>query len=79
MTSEEIERTITQMLAVQRELQETQIRQGQIQERQGREIDRLLELSDRLIRLNIDRINAELSLEERILNLAKRPERLENK
>ena len=72
MTPEEIEKTINQMLAVQKELQESQIKQGQ-------EIDRLLELSDRLIRLNIDRVSAELSLEERLINLAQRVERLENR
>jgi hypothetical protein len=72
MTPEEIAKTITGMLAVQRELQESQIRQGE-------EIDQLLNLADRLIRLNVDRVTAELNLEERILNLAQRVERLENK
>lgn len=86
MTPEEIEKTITQILAVQRELQESQISLQQTQEklqetqiRQGLEIDRLLELSDRLIRLIVDRVSAELNLEERLLNLAQRVERLESR
>jgi len=70
MTPEEIQRTIEQMLAVQRELQETQLRQRD-------EIDRMLRLVDRLIGYSITNESDHLSLEERMTALERRVRRLE--
>ncbi len=72
MTPQEIENTLNNMLAIQKELQETQIKQGQ-------DIDKLIRLGEQLIRLNIDRVTAEMTIEERLANLAIRVEELENK
>jgi polyhydroxyalkanoate synthesis regulator phasin len=70
MTPEEIQRTIEQMLAVQRELQETQLRQRD-------DIDRLIRLVDRLIGYSITNESDHLSLEERMTALERRVRRLE--
>ncbi|KAM3090091.1 hypothetical protein ACKFKF_35075 [Phormidesmis sp. 146-12] len=70
MTPEEIERTIEQMLEVQRGLQNSQLRQRD-------ELDRMLRLVDRLIGYSITNESEHLSLEERMDALERRMRRLE--
>lgn len=59
MTPEEIQRTIEQMLAVQRELQDSQLRQRE-------ELDRMLGLVDQLIACSSANDLENLTLEERL-------------
>lgn len=70
MTPEEIQRTIEQMLAIQRELQNSQIQQRD-------DIDRLVRLVDRLIGYSITNESDHISLEERMAALERRVRRLE--
>ncbi|UBF29343.1 hypothetical protein K9N68_16805 [Kovacikia minuta CCNUW1] len=84
MTFDEIQRTLEQMLAVQRELQESQLRQRQ-------EIDQLLvyhdqllayqqnqqRLVDRLIGYSLSNESDHLDLEERMNALERRIRRIE--
>lgn len=70
MTPQEIQRTIEQMLSIQRELQESQIRQGE-------DIERLTRIVDRLIGYSITAESDRLTLEERMNALEQRVRRIE--
>lgn len=71
MNIEDIEKTIESMLAVQRELQESQLRLHETQLRQNKAIEQLLNL-------HIAHETSHLDIEERLLQLTKRMENLEN-
>ncbi|PSN14917.1 hypothetical protein C7293_09540 [filamentous cyanobacterium CCT1] len=79
MTFDEIQQTLEQMLAVQRELQESQI--AQRQEIQDMLIyqDRQQRLVDRMIGYSITNESDYLTLEERINALDERIKRLEGR
>ncbi|HAG80287.1 MAG TPA: hypothetical protein DCL61_03730 [Cyanobacteria bacterium UBA12227] len=93
MTFEEIQKTIEGMLAVQRDLQESQIRlteqsqrQQQTLERQQGILDQLAEQSqrqqrilDQLIGYSINQESGQLDLQEQLLALQRRIERLEDR
>ncbi len=72
MTFEEMQRALEQMLAVQRELQESQLRQRE-------ELDRLLRISDLLVGYSLTNESEHLSLEERMNSLEQRTRRLEGR
>ncbi|PSF33165.1 hypothetical protein C7H19_20380 [Aphanothece hegewaldii CCALA 016] len=92
MTGEEIQKTIEQMLAVQKELQESQIRLKDQQERERETISILVEEIFKLVALNNqheNRINQligysiteesdRLTLMERLMRVEQRLEQLEN-
>lgn len=71
MTFEEMQRTLEQMLGIQRELQDSQLRQRE-------EIDRLIHLVDRLVGYSIINESEHLTLEERMDTLDRRIRRLES-
>jgi hypothetical protein len=84
MTFDEIQQTLEQMLAVQRELQESQLGQRQQQIAQGQQIqdmmayqERQQRLIDRLIGYSITNESDHLTLEERLNALEQRIKRLE--
>ncbi|UBF25770.1 hypothetical protein K9N68_30175 [Kovacikia minuta CCNUW1] len=91
MTFDQIQRTLEQMLAVQRELQESQLRQRQeidqllvYQVNQQGQIDQLLayqqnqqRLVDRLIGYSLSNESDHLDLEERMNALERRIRRIE--
>ncbi len=70
MNFEEIEKTIESMLAVQRELQESQLRLHETQLRQNKALETLLNL-------HISHETTHLDIEERILRLTQRMDNLE--
>jgi hypothetical protein len=72
MTFEEIQKILEQMLAVQRELQETQIAMTERARQQDRRIERLIGYS---ITAESDR----LDLEERLAALERRMKKLEER
>jgi hypothetical protein len=86
MTFDEIQQTLEQMLAVQRELQESQLGQKQHQMAQGQQIQDMLayqerqqRLLDRLIGYSITNESDHLTLEERLNALEQRIKQLEPK
>ncbi len=86
MTFDEIQQTLEQMLAVQRELQESQLGQKQQQMAQGQQIQDMLayqerqqRLLDRLIGYSITNESDHLTLEERLNALEQRIKQLEPK
>ena len=86
MTFEEIQKTIEGMLAVQRDLQESQIRLTEQSQRQQGILDQLAEQSqrqqrilDQLIGYSINQESGQLDLQEQLLALQRRIERLENR
>jgi hypothetical protein len=70
MQPEEIQRILEQMLGVQRELQDSQLRQRD-------DLDRLIRLVDRLVGYSITNETDHLNLEERMSALERRMRRLE--
>ena len=70
MTFEEFQRTLEQMLAVQRELQEGQLRLYEQQERQTK-------ILNQLIGYSISAESGRLDLEEKMMQLENRVRRLE--
>ncbi len=72
MTFEEIQRTIEQMLSIQRELQEGQLKLYEQQQRQTR-------ILDQLIGYSISAESGRLDLEEKMTLLESRVKRLEGR
>lgn len=72
MTTEEIQRTIEQMLSVQRELQESQLKLYEQQERQTK-------ILNQLIGYSISAESGRLDLEEKMQLLENRVRRLEGR
>jgi hypothetical protein len=72
MTFEEIQRTIEQMLGIQRELQEGQLKLYEQQQRQTR-------ILDQLIGYSISAESGRLDLEEKMTLLESRVKRLEGR
>lgn len=70
MNFEDVEKTIQSMLAVQRELQESQLRLHETQLRQNKALETLLNL-------HISHETTHLDIEERILRLTQRMNNLE--
>ncbi|MEB3338184.1 MAG: hypothetical protein VKJ46_12025 [Leptolyngbyaceae bacterium] len=64
------EAEVSQILAVQRDLQESDLRRRD-------ELDRLTQIADRLVGYSISAESDRLTLEERMLNLERRMRRLE--
>lgn len=79
MNTEDIQKTIEGMLAVQRELQESQLRlqesQLKLHETQLRQNKAL----EQLLNLHIAHETTHLDFEERLLQLSKKIEKLENR
>jgi polyhydroxyalkanoate synthesis regulator phasin len=71
MTFEEMQQTLEQMLAVQRELQNSQLRLLEAQERQQG-------ILDQLVGYSLSNESDHLDLQERLNALEKRLKRLEN-
>ncbi len=69
MNFEDVEKTIQSMLAVQRELQESQLRLHETQLRQNKALETLLNL-------HISHETTHLDIEERILRLTQRIDNL---
>lgn len=79
MTFEEIQTTIEGMLAVQRELQESQIRLTQQTQQIAEQTQRQQKILDQLIGYSIIQESGQLDLQEQLLALQRRIERLENR